>query len=376
MREWLEIKKKKRYTDGVFFTYYFITMLKKIIFTFLWTIILGNYSFAADSFSIITESDSKDYIGWGKWRNFSTNNNDKITISNADTKNAQFAIESFSLGTPINFIFGAGDGTTLQLWMYDPAKRYPFRWSYNGIEISGDGRWCNIIVGKFYVHEYDVSSNGTVNKAAIDFVQYCEGWTVWLYGSLRYNSTIASSCTSAGSCNWVKKVLGISISTTSTSTTNTTSNNTTAATETNKRELQKMYKKHYKTFSSFMKGEYNLTYRKDFKNVRRYCNTNKLFDTDENSKNILINSACWNTYAEILQNYNDIFVQIGDSIDVDDHSTPTKDDILEMRNHTNYAIKLRKSLLETSTVRADMRMSIWIITAMYIEYIVHNWIFE
>jgi hypothetical protein len=56
------------------------------------------------------------------------------------------------------------------------------------------------------VHEI-AFSNGKISKAAIDFVQYCEENTAkGLYGSVRYNSSIANTCSSS-SCEKVKDIV-------------------------------------------------------------------------------------------------------------------------------------------------------------------------
>lgn len=339
-------------------------MARKLIFLLCSLITFTSYSLAANEFSITTESDSKDYIGWGKWWSFSSSNKDKLTITNADTKNAQLSVESFSLWTPMNFIFWVKDGKALIQGLYDPAKRHPFRWSYNGIEVYWDGRWCNTIVGKFYVHEYSVSSNGIVDKAAIDFVQYCEWWTAWLYGSLRYNSSIVSSCTKAWSCEWVKKVLNISSSTS----TNTTNSNQPSSTDI--RSLQKMYKKHYKTFTSFMQWEYNMTYRKDFKNVNKYCKVNKLFDIDKNSPDLFTNSSCGITYNDIIQEFNAWFAAWWE-------------EWWDLNFDRESILSLRKTIVDTQnekktklTMKEDMMISIGILWMIRVDYIIHDMLFS
>lgn len=165
------------------------------------------------AFRIMTKSDSGDYIGQNKSWDFSNANNSKISIQNASDSLATFRTEDFAVSY-MTFGFASESGKSLAPGLYYPAKRLPFRDAYNGIDISGDGRGCNTILGAFYVHEYALN-NGTLEKAAIDFVQICEPNSTdlynntrpKLYGSLRYNSDIPDSCDVQG-CTTAKKNLG------------------------------------------------------------------------------------------------------------------------------------------------------------------------
>ncbi|MFH0853874.1 MAG: fibronectin type III domain-containing protein, partial [bacterium] len=164
------------------------------------------------AFRIMTQSDSGDYIGQNKSWDFSNANNSKISIQSASDSLATFKTEDFAVSY-MTFGFASESGKKLTTGFYLPAKRLPFRGAYNGIDISGDGRGCNTILGAFYVHEY-VMNNGALEKAAIDFVQTCEpnSTDVYntkpkLYGSLRYNSSILDSCDAQG-CAAAKEYLG------------------------------------------------------------------------------------------------------------------------------------------------------------------------
>lgn len=159
----------------------------------------------SDSFSIITNSDKWDYIWQWKNRNFSDLNWDKIIQTNSTGKSLEFKIENFDIDY-MNFGFWANEN--LKKWLYYPAKRFAFRDSFNWIDIYWDWRWCNEILWWFYVHEYELNTDWTLKKAAIDFVQYCEKWTSWLYWSFRYNSSVQSYC-NANNCNKTKEFLKI-----------------------------------------------------------------------------------------------------------------------------------------------------------------------
>jgi S1-C subfamily serine protease len=195
-------------------------MSKKIVILILFFLLpfLFSQAKAEDqekTFRIMTESDSGDYIGQNQSWDFSNENNSKITVVEADEDSVVFRVEDFNVSY-MTFEFASESGKTISPGLYTPAKRFPFRGSYNGINISGDGRGCNEILGAFYVHEYVFISNGTLEKAAIDFVQICEPGSndlssnnkPRLYGSLRYNSNVPDSCNSQG-CAEAKKNLGV-----------------------------------------------------------------------------------------------------------------------------------------------------------------------
>ena len=135
------------------------------------------------TFRIMTESNSGDYIGQNESWDFSNNNNSKISVTKADEDEVVFSVEDFNVSY-MTFEFASETGKTISSGLYTSAKRFPFRGSYNGINISGDGRGCNEILGAFYVHEY-VLNNGALEKAAIDFVQICEPSSSNLYSDNR-----------------------------------------------------------------------------------------------------------------------------------------------------------------------------------------------
>jgi S1-C subfamily serine protease len=194
------------------------------------------------TFRIMTQSDSGDYIGQNKSWDFASSNNSKISVTQASENIVSFNISSFDISW-MSFGFASETGKTLSKGLYSPAKRLPFRDSFNGIDIDGDGRGCNRILGAFYVHEYVVNS-GILEKAAIDFVQICEPKSndvnessPKLVGSLRYNSSVPDSCNSSG-CSVARNNLGIS-ATAYTPDANTSNINTNTKIITNASDLPK-----------------------------------------------------------------------------------------------------------------------------------------
>lgn len=74
--------------------------------------------------------------------------------------------------------------------VYDMAQRLPLEADgHPGMDISGDGRSCNLLNGRFQVHEYDVMF-GFVDRVTISFEQHCENSTTTvLTGCVHYERT-------------------------------------------------------------------------------------------------------------------------------------------------------------------------------------------
>lgn len=90
-----------------------------------------------------------------------------------------------------NLDFAAPMGATLALGTYESATRFPFQSStVPGLSVSGAGRGCNTLTGRFTVLEATYGPTGDVLAFAADFEQHCEGGAPALFGAVRFNSTI------------------------------------------------------------------------------------------------------------------------------------------------------------------------------------------
>jgi hypothetical protein len=67
------------------------------------------------------------------------------------------------------------DAGPLVTQVYRNAERYPFQPpGAPGIDVSGDGRGCNQILGHFEIHRIQVSATGALEDFVATFEQYCE----------------------------------------------------------------------------------------------------------------------------------------------------------------------------------------------------------
>ncbi len=136
-------------------------------------------------------SQPGDYIGQGITQTLTpadgtfsvSNSSDAVSISFNTPTYSQFWYLDFGSASTVKF--GRGE--------YDGAQRTAFRSPTRpGIDVSGDGRGCNTDTGRFLVSDFALNTDGTIARLAIDFEQHCEGATPALYGSFRYNSSVAA----------------------------------------------------------------------------------------------------------------------------------------------------------------------------------------
>jgi hypothetical protein len=100
-------------------------------------------------------------------------------------------------------------GEQLGVGVYEDAERFPFQSPTSpGLSVSGSGRGCNTLTGRFEVLELEITPGGDVARLAVDFEQHCER-----AGRRRCSGPCASTpTTSRGS--WTPTRTGSSISST------------------------------------------------------------------------------------------------------------------------------------------------------------------
>ncbi len=133
--------------------------------------------------SVTMVSDPGDYIGGGQARVFHTGNAE-VTVSGSP-EYLNVSVSGGSLGDSFGLTFAAPPGKRLKPGFYDGAQRAPFREAGRpGIDISGDGRGCNTIEGRFDVKDI-VTGGGEIQRLWITYEQHCEGGTSALFGEVR-----------------------------------------------------------------------------------------------------------------------------------------------------------------------------------------------
>jgi hypothetical protein len=75
------------------------------------------------------------------------------------------------------------------IYLYEEATRFGFGIGPT-LDVSGEGRGCNRITGRFLVREAVFAIDGTVEQFAVDFEQRCDAAGPALFGSLRIASNV------------------------------------------------------------------------------------------------------------------------------------------------------------------------------------------
>jgi hypothetical protein len=132
-------------------------------------------------------SQPGDYIGQGFQQ----------TLTSADgvfmiRRNFDNGVRIFFVGSqPLRFWgldFGAPGNADLATGVYEGATRFSSP-SAPGLDVSGDGRGCNMITGRFEVLEITYGPGADeVQSFAADFEQHCEGGLSALFGSFRFTA--------------------------------------------------------------------------------------------------------------------------------------------------------------------------------------------
>lgn len=137
---------------------------------------------------VYLDSRPGDYIGGGRQWLFTPEDGGPITASVGGTGFVQVSAGGF------NFYFAARQTESLEVGSYEGATRYPFNEPTEpGLSVSGNGRGCNQLTGRFDVLEITRQPDGRVRNLAIDFEQHCEGGSAPLFGLVRYNSEVVGA---------------------------------------------------------------------------------------------------------------------------------------------------------------------------------------
>jgi hypothetical protein len=81
-------------------------------------------------------------------------------------------------------MFSGPAGVPLRQGAYEGATRAPFNTATPGLSISGRSRGCNMLGGRFVIHDIDLLNN-RVNRFQASFVQRCDNSSGLLTGDIR-----------------------------------------------------------------------------------------------------------------------------------------------------------------------------------------------
>lgn len=129
--------------------------------------------------SLVFTGDAGDYISQGQTWSY--------TDGVQATASSDLRTVSVSVWTDTwwNLEFQAPAGTQLVPGIYEGATRYPFNDDNTpGLSLSGDGRGCNTLTGRFEVHEAEYGPYGYLVRFHASFEQHCEGGQTAAWGEV------------------------------------------------------------------------------------------------------------------------------------------------------------------------------------------------
>ncbi len=142
----------------------------------------------ADVMRLTLDSQTGDYIGRGQYRQY-TPDDGGFSVTSTPGGQRVTAFFQGALGNWWTLQFKAPDGTALMRGPYEGATRAAFSSPTGpGLDVSGAGRGCNTLTGRFDVREIAFDADGTVDRFAVQFEQHCEGADAALLGELLYNA--------------------------------------------------------------------------------------------------------------------------------------------------------------------------------------------
>ena len=146
---------------------------------------------AAQTTVLFFDSQVGDYIGGGREQTF-TPADGNFSISRNPANGVSLSIRDTALTLSWDLHFSAPAHAALTPGSYAIATRYPLT-PFVGLSITGGGRECSDLTGRYVVLEIEYAANGGVLRFAADAEQHCEDHDPALFAAIRYNSTISDT---------------------------------------------------------------------------------------------------------------------------------------------------------------------------------------
>jgi hypothetical protein len=135
-------------------------------------------------------SEGGDYIGQGLPRYYYAPGNASVSTG-GDLRYLAVDVSGGSSGDSFTMTFAPPPGETLHVGSYEDAQRAPFREAGRpGIDISGDGRGCNTITGRFDVLDVAMA-RGAITRLWLEYEQHCEGGPAALFGVVHIGAGVS-----------------------------------------------------------------------------------------------------------------------------------------------------------------------------------------
>jgi hypothetical protein len=147
----------------------------------------GQVSVPTSGTFLYLNSQPGDYVGAGQE---SLYKGADVQFSGALDEIGDYFSSSAVLGNYDQYWFvdvASPAGVPLAVGSYRHVARAPFRPDgVPGLDVSGNGRGCNTVMGRFDLNAFELWSDGELKLLQTTFEQHCEGRTAALLGRLRY----------------------------------------------------------------------------------------------------------------------------------------------------------------------------------------------
>jgi hypothetical protein len=150
------------------------------------TLPAGSITVPTSGSFLYMNSQSGDYIGGGQEQLYTGADS---AVNGSLQQGPDYFSANVIQGSYVHWWYvdiAAPRGVPLAVGSYIRATRAAFRSAGSpGIDVSGDGRGCNTITGKFDVNELTFWPSGDLRVFQATFEQHCEGFTPALFGRIR-----------------------------------------------------------------------------------------------------------------------------------------------------------------------------------------------
>lgn len=144
-------------------------------------------AFAQNTY-LLLNSQAGDWIGGGLTSRVSEADG-QFTVMTPFGNEVRLQFNSPTWSSWWDISFAAPGGVPLVPGSYEGASRFQFGGAGPEMSISGDGRGCNSLTGRFDVLEIAFGPSGALERFAANAEQHCEGAAPALFVAIRYRAT-------------------------------------------------------------------------------------------------------------------------------------------------------------------------------------------
>ena len=136
--------------------------------------------------ALALDSEPGDWVGGGQQLEYEPSTH-AFTVHTGEMRGVHVQVFGPEGADTWHLNFTAVEAGTLTVGSYENAQRFADA-THPGIDVSGQGRGCNMTTGRFEISEIERDGTGAVTTIAVSFEQHCEGGVPALFGEVRYQA--------------------------------------------------------------------------------------------------------------------------------------------------------------------------------------------